>query len=153
LPEEYREWLSAAAMRHEVGSYVNRTGWHRHAYYIIAHSEILGYTSGQRRIIAAIARYLGTMVPAPGQPYLKTLIPADRKRIPKAVALLRLARALNQGRRGAVTTMRARIKDGRVILSLKTIQRIGADLEMWMLEKERGYFREAFGRELFAELS
>src|SRR6266852_2882707 len=44
LPPEYEEWLSAAAMLYEVGDYVNRNGRHRHAYYIIAHSEILGYT-------------------------------------------------------------------------------------------------------------
>jgi exopolyphosphatase / guanosine-5'-triphosphate,3'-diphosphate pyrophosphatase len=153
LPEDYREWLSAAAMLHEVGSYVNRTGWHRHAYYIIAHSEILGYTPQQRRIIAAIARYLGTMLPAPEQPYLKALPATERKQVPKAVALLRLARALNQGRSGAVRDVSARVKDGRVILELKAIRRIGADLELWMLEKERGYFRDLFGRELFAELT
>ncbi len=153
LPQSYREWLSAASMLHEVGSYVNRAGWHRHAYYIIANSEILGYTPQQRRIIAAIARYLGTMLPAPGHPYLKAIGPADRKLVPKAVALLRLARALNQGRRGSVTGVQARIKEGRVNMQLKSIQRIGADLELWMLEKERGYFRDVFGRELFAELS
>ncbi len=44
LPPEYREWLSAAAMLYEVGDYVNRNGHHRHTYYIIANSEILGYT-------------------------------------------------------------------------------------------------------------
>ena len=47
LPPEYEEWLSAAAMLYEVGDYVNRNGRHRHAYYIIAHSEILGYTPEQ----------------------------------------------------------------------------------------------------------
>jgi len=153
MPREYRQWLSAAAMLHEVGSYVNRAGWHRHAYYIIAHSEILGYTPEQRRIIAAIARYLGALLPAAGQPYLKPLAAADRKQVPKAVALLRLARALNQGRRGSVTGLSARIKDERVNLELKTIKRLGSDLELWMLAKERRYFFAVFGRELFAELS
>ena len=51
LPAEYREWLSAAAMLYEVGDYVNRNGHHRHTYYIIANSEILGYTPQQRQII------------------------------------------------------------------------------------------------------
>src|SRR5208337_4990963 len=59
LPAEYREWLSAAAMLYEVGDYVNRNGHHRHTYYIIANSEILGYTPQQRRIIGSIARYPG----------------------------------------------------------------------------------------------
>ena len=66
LPAEYREWLSAAAMLYEVGDYVNRNGHHRHTYYIIANSEILGYTPQQRRIIGSIARYLGKSRPTPG---------------------------------------------------------------------------------------
>ena len=65
LPPEYREWLSAAAMLYEVGDYVNRNGHHRHTYYIIANSEILGYTPQQRRIIGSIARYLGKSRPTP----------------------------------------------------------------------------------------
>ena len=67
LPPEFREWLSAAAMLYEVGDYLNRNGHHRHTYYIISNSEILGYTPQQRRIIAAIARYLGKSRPAIGR--------------------------------------------------------------------------------------
>ena len=78
----------------EVGDYVNRTGRHRHTYYIISHSEILGYTPQQRKIIAAIARYLGKSRPAPGDGPIKTLPPSDQKHIAKASLLLRLAWAL-----------------------------------------------------------
>ena len=103
LPPEYAEWLSAAAMLYEVGDYVNRNGRHRHAYYIIAHSEILGYTPEQRRIIAAIARYLGKSRPVPGDAAMKVLPPSDRECVRKASLLLRLARALESRtqRRGA----------------------------------------------------
>ncbi|HLB89062.1 MAG TPA: Ppx/GppA phosphatase family protein, partial [Terriglobales bacterium] len=87
LPPEYEEWLSAAAMLYEVGDYVNRNGRHRHAYYIIAHSEILGYTPQQRRIIAAIARYLGKSRPTPGDGPIKVLQPADRDYVRKASLL------------------------------------------------------------------
>lgn len=66
LPAEYREWLSAACMLYEVGDFVNRNGRHRHTYYIISNSEILGYTPQQRRVIAAIARYIGKSRPTPG---------------------------------------------------------------------------------------
>jgi exopolyphosphatase/guanosine-5'-triphosphate,3'-diphosphate pyrophosphatase len=153
LPAEYEEWLSAAAMLHEVGGYVNRAGRHRHTYYIIAHSEIFGYTQAQRRLIAAIARYLGKSRPAPGDRALKLLPVSDREPVRRAVVLLRLAAALDQGRRGVVKCVRARVKDSRVTLALKSRRRTGADLELWALAKERGYFREVFGRELAAALS
>ncbi len=63
LPPQYADWLEAAAMLHEVGAYINRSGRRRHTYYVIAHSEIFGYTPLQRRIIAAIARYVGKSLP------------------------------------------------------------------------------------------
>ena len=150
LPPEYEEWLSAAAMLYEVGDYVNRNGRHRHAYYIVAHSEILGYTPEQRRIIASIARYLGKSRPAPGDAALKVLPPSDRELLRKASLLLRLARALNLGRSGAVRGARVRLSRGEVKLTLQAKPRATVDLELWAVEKEKDYFREVFGRELSA---
>jgi exopolyphosphatase/guanosine-5'-triphosphate,3'-diphosphate pyrophosphatase len=153
LPPEYREWLSAAAMLYEVGDFVNRSGRHRHAYYIIANSEILGYTPQQRRIIAAIARYLGKSRPAPEAPAMKVLTPAEQEEVRKASLLLRLARALNLGRSGAVGKTLARLRDGMVRLDLVPRRGFGVDLELWAIEKDRSYFREVFGRELSAAAS
>jgi len=150
LPQEYAEWLSAAAMLYEVGDYVNRNGRHRHTYYIILHSEILGYTPEQRRIIAAIARYLGKSRPAPADGPMKVLSSIDQECVPKASLLLRLARALNLSRSGAITAVKVRPRDGEVRLTVLTKPRSTVDLEMWAVEKERDYFREIFGRELSA---
>jgi exopolyphosphatase/guanosine-5'-triphosphate,3'-diphosphate pyrophosphatase len=147
LPAEYEDWLGAAAMLNECGAFVNRTGWHRHAHYIIANSDILGYTPEERQVIGAVARYLGTALPSSGDKVVKALAPAEREHLPKAIAILRLARALNQGRRRAVKSVKARTQDGRVLLQARA-RRGGADLEMWALKKERAYFRAVFGREL-----
>jgi len=148
LPPDYREWLSAAAMLYEVGDYVNRNGRHRHAFYIISQSEILGYTPEQRRIIAAIARYLGKSRPTPGVGPMNTLLPADQEAAPKASLLLRLARALNLSRSGAVRNTKVSRKDGEVRLTIAAKPRASVDLELWAVEKERSYFRELFGLEL-----
>jgi exopolyphosphatase/guanosine-5'-triphosphate,3'-diphosphate pyrophosphatase len=145
LPPEYREWLPAAAMVCEVGDYINRSGRHRHTYYIISHSEILGYTPEQRRIIAAIARYLGKSRPAPGDPIIGGLLPPDQKQIAKASLLLRLAWALNLGRSGALKTVRVRIHEAAVELILVPKRPMSVDLELWAVERERAYFREVFG--------
>lgn len=147
LPPDYAEWLSAAAMLYEVGDYVNRNGRHRHSCYIISHSEILGYTPQQRRIIGAIARYLGKTRPSAADAPIKGLAPADQQRVTKASLLLRLARALNLGRSGAVRTTRVRVHE-KVSLRLVPKPKASVDLELWAVEKERAYFREVFGREL-----
>jgi exopolyphosphatase/guanosine-5'-triphosphate,3'-diphosphate pyrophosphatase len=145
LPPEYKEWIATAAMLCEVGDYVNHTGRHRHSYYIILHSEILGYTLQQRKVIAAIARYLGKSRPAPGDAPIKALPPPDQKHIAKASLLLRLAWALNLGRSGALKNVRVRIQESSVHLVLAPKPPMSVDLELWAVEKERAYFREVFG--------
>ena len=150
LSPDYREWLSAAAMLYEVGDYVNRNGRHRHTYYIISFSEILGYTPEQRRIIAAVARYLGKSRPSPDDAPMEALPPAERESVRKASLLLRLARALNLGRGGAVHSTRVRIEKNKINLLMTPKPRASIDLELWAVEKEKDYFREVFGRELSA---
>jgi exopolyphosphatase / guanosine-5'-triphosphate,3'-diphosphate pyrophosphatase len=67
--------------------------------------------------------------------------------------LLRLARALNLGRGGAVQTTKIRAREGEVTLTLVPKPRASVDLELWAVAKEKGYFREVFGRELAAAAS
>src|SRR6202045_4144803 len=142
LAPEFREWLSAAAMLYEVGDYVNRNGHHRHTYYIISNSEILGYTPQQRRIIAAIARYLGKSRPALEDTPMKSIDPPERAGVQKAILLLRLARALNLGRSHAVQKVRVTQHGPEIRLTLVPRRRMGVDLELWAIEKDAPYFRE-----------
>jgi len=130
-----------------VGSFINRTGRHRHTYYVISNSEIFGYTVQQRRIIAAIARFVGSSRPTPQSRQIRVLAPQDRPLIPRAIVLLRMARALEQGRRGAVRSVKTRVEADRVLLAVDE-KSTGAELEIWALRKERAYFREVFGRDL-----
>jgi exopolyphosphatase / guanosine-5'-triphosphate,3'-diphosphate pyrophosphatase len=153
LPPEYREWLSAAAMLYEVGDYVNRNGHHRHTHYILSNSEILGYTPQQRRLIAAIARYLGKSRPTAEDGPMKVVDAADRGDLQKAILLLRLARALNLGRSRAVQKVRIGLRSAEVKLTLVPRRRMGVDLELWAIEKDCSYFREVFGRELSTAVS
>jgi exopolyphosphatase/guanosine-5'-triphosphate,3'-diphosphate pyrophosphatase len=148
LPAEYREWLSAAAMLYEVGDYVNRNGHHRHTYYIIANSEILGYTPQQRRIIGSIARYLGKSRPTPGDGPMNALSPEEQESVKKASVLLRMARAVNIGRSQSVARVGVSARNGRVSMKLAARGNASVDLEVWAIEKDSAYFREVFGREL-----
>jgi exopolyphosphatase/guanosine-5'-triphosphate,3'-diphosphate pyrophosphatase len=148
LPLEYREWLSAAAMLYEVGDYVNRNGHHRHTYYIIANSEILGYTPQQRRIIGSVARYLGKSRPTPGDGQMNLLTPEEQENVTKASILLRIARALNMGRVQSVERFSVSARRGTVTMKLVPRGKASVDLEVWAIEKDRSYFREVFGREL-----
>jgi exopolyphosphatase/guanosine-5'-triphosphate,3'-diphosphate pyrophosphatase len=153
LPAEYRELLGASAMLYEVGDYVNRNGRHRHTHYILANSEMAGYTPEQRDVIATIARYMGKTQPLPADVLMKSHLPAEQERVRKAVCLLRLARALNLGRSDSVRSVRVYARGADVKLTLVPKRGMGADLELWAIEKEQLYFRELFGRTLSAAVA
>jgi exopolyphosphatase/guanosine-5'-triphosphate,3'-diphosphate pyrophosphatase len=153
LDKEFREWIGAAAMLYEVGAYVNPVGRHRHAYYIVSHSELFGFTPLQRQIIATIARFQGNSKPQLRDRLIKVLPAPIRSDVIKATALLRVARALNQGRRSAVQSVRAAAYDGQINISVKARRRASVDLELWAGAKEVAYFREVFGRELNLRLA
>lgn len=152
LPPEYEVWLAAAALLRDTGKFINHQGHHRHTQYIISSSEMYGFTQMQRTIVSAIARYLGKSRPQPGDRALRNIPAEEHKRVQRAVLLLRLAVALNQDRASDVLRFAARVYPKRVYLEMKP-GRTGAELELWSLRKEADYFREVFGRELFATLA
>lgn len=152
LPAEYRLWLAAAAMMHEVGKFMNHQGHHRHTQYIIANSEVFGFSPVQRAVVAAIARYLGKSRPEPMDRILRTLPVEEHGHVIRAVIVLRMAVALSQDRANAAIKVRTRLYPKRVLVELLP-GRGGAELESWSLRKEAPYFREIFRRELFVEVA
>jgi exopolyphosphatase / guanosine-5'-triphosphate,3'-diphosphate pyrophosphatase len=152
LPPEYESWLAAAAMLRDTGKFINHQGHHRHTQYIISSSEIYGYTQLQRTLVSAIARYLGKSRPQPGDRALRNIPAEEHKNVQRAVVILRLAVALNQDRASDVVRVAVRIYPKRIFLELRA-GRTGAELELWSLRKEAGYFREVFGRELFVAVA
>jgi exopolyphosphatase/guanosine-5'-triphosphate,3'-diphosphate pyrophosphatase len=151
LPADYQIWLEAAAMLRDIGKFMNYQGHHRHAQYIIANSEIFGFTANQRIITSAIARYIGKSRPEPEGRTMRQVLPEDYENVKRAVVLLRLAVALNQDRASDVLRVRVRTYPKRILLELSP-GRTGAELELWSLRKEADYFREVFRRELFVTL-
>jgi exopolyphosphatase/guanosine-5'-triphosphate,3'-diphosphate pyrophosphatase len=152
LPEEYRLWLEAAAMMHDLGKFMNHQGHYRHTQYIIANSEIFGFSPEQRAIVSAIARYLGKTRPDAMDRVMRAIPLEEHGHVVQAVVLLRLAVALNQDRASATVKMRPHVYPKRVLLELVP-GRGGAELEAWSLKKEAAYFREVFRRELFVEVA
>jgi len=152
LPPEYENWLAAAAVLQDTGKFINHQGHHRHTQYIVSSSEMFGYTPVQRTIVSAIARYLGKSRPQPSDRAMRNIPAEEHKNVVRAVALLRLAVALNQDRASDVLRVSAKVYPKRIYLEIKP-GRTGAELELWSLRKEAGYFREVFGRELFPTLA
>ena len=151
LPAQYREWLAAAAMMHDVGKFMSHQGHHRHTQYIIENSEIFGFSPSERIIISAIARYLGKSRPDPMERPLRAISVEEQSNVIRAIVLLRLAVALNQNQATSPLQVTARVYPKRVLLEVHAVQG-SAELERWSLNKEVSYFREVFKRDLAVEL-
>lgn len=151
LSADYKVWLQAAAMMHSVGKFMNYQGHHRHTQYIIANSELYGFTPEQRLIVSAIARYLGKSRPMPADRVLRFIPVEQHTSVRQAAVLLRMAVALHQDQSSSVPRFRTRATTKRVSITLLP-GRKGADLELWALRKEADYFREVFARDLFVSL-
>jgi exopolyphosphatase/guanosine-5'-triphosphate,3'-diphosphate pyrophosphatase len=151
LSPDYKLWLQAAAMMHSVGKFMNYQGHHRHTQYIIANSELYGFTPEQRLIVSAVARYLGKSRPAPGDRVLRYIQVEQHVSVKRAAMLLRMAVALHQNQSTAAVRFRTRVTPRKVTITLIP-GRKGADLELWALRKEADYFREIFARDLLVSL-
>ena len=151
LPSEYRSWLAAAAMMRDVGKFMNHQGHHRHTQYIIANSEIFGFSPTQRVLVAAISRYLGKSRPEPMDRTMRAVPVEEHSNVKRAVVLLRLAQALHGERSNAALRVKTLVFPKRVVLQLQAT-RGGAELEVWSARKEAAYFREVLRRELFVDV-
>ena len=152
LPQEYRLWLQSAAMMQDVGKYMNHQGHHRHTQYIIANSEIFGFSPEQRAIVSAVARYMGKSRPDPLDRVMRVIPIEEHAHVVASVVMLRLAEALNQDRASAVVQMQIHVYPKRVVIEIVP-GRGGAELEAWSLKKEAAYFREVFRRDLTVEVA
>jgi exopolyphosphatase/guanosine-5'-triphosphate,3'-diphosphate pyrophosphatase len=151
LPPEYRMWLQAAAMMQDVGKFMNHQGHHRHTQYIIANSEIFGFSPEQRAIVSAISRYMGKTRPDSMDRVMRAVPAEEHTHVLRGVVLLRLSLALNQDRASAVVGLKISVYPKRVVLDIVP-GRGGAALEAWALKKEAAYFFEVFRRGLFVDV-
>jgi exopolyphosphatase/guanosine-5'-triphosphate,3'-diphosphate pyrophosphatase len=141
-----RRVLVAAAVLHDVGTFIAYRRHHKHSYYIIAESELPGFSPAEIQLVANVARYHRKNVPSPHhEPYMK-LSDKNRERVNRLAGILRIADALDREHR-------QNIQDVRVTLDGKTLylEMNGTGdllLERWALQQKAGLFEKHFGWEV-----
>lgn len=119
LGERHRMLLEVAAILHEVGTFVSSRAHHKHSYYLVAHSEILGLTQDELLTVANIARYHRRSRPKPSHPDY-TALPRERRMIVnRLAAILRVAEAMDVSRTQQIDDFQCRIDNNGLIISVK----------------------------------
>ncbi len=93
--EDENQWLNWAATLHETGLAIAHSSHHQHAAYILAHSDIPGFTQQEQRILATLVRSHRRKFPAKS---FKELPKQWQRHAKELAILLRLACILNRSR-------------------------------------------------------
>jgi exopolyphosphatase/guanosine-5'-triphosphate,3'-diphosphate pyrophosphatase len=142
LPPGLGKLLEAAAYLHDVGHYVSDTAHHKHSYYLVAHSDLPGFTDTERQIIALLCRYHRRAMPVSSHSPFQTLDPASRRAILLLTPLLRIADSLDRSHEQRVSDLQVQLRNASVAIALEAGQ--DTDLEMWAAERVADSFRETY---------
>ena len=109
-----RRLLLAAAVLHDIGDFVSLKGHHKHSLYLISRSELSGFSPREMFLVANIARYHRKSAPSLGHPEFALLSSADRERVRRLAAILRIADALDEEHREKIQRVEVRHREGRI---------------------------------------
>jgi len=139
-----RELLGYGLLSHDIGSFLSHSGHEKHAYYLVRHSELLGFDDLEIAIIANIALY---------HPNMASLPTAARKLVRTLAAIVRVAEGLDRSHLGLVESAQLRVesKPRRASLSLEC--KSECDLEIWGVQQSRSLFEAVFGLPLSITLN
>jgi len=146
LPPASGRLLEAAAYLLDVGHFVGSTGHHKHSYYVVANSDLAGFTERERLFVASLCRYHRKSLPSPVHNAYQSLAPEERRMLLSMIPLLRLADNLDRGHEQRVSGVECRLRDGEVTIEVRAHGDI--DLEQWGAERAGEAFRQVYNREI-----
>jgi exopolyphosphatase/guanosine-5'-triphosphate,3'-diphosphate pyrophosphatase len=144
LPPDAGKLLEAAAYLHDVGHYVSDTRHHKHSYYLVANSDMPGFTERERELIANLCRYHRKSPPVAPHTNYQTLTAEEKRSVLLLFPLLRIADALDRSHDQRVEEVACTVRNGQVLLQLGSNQDI--DLEQWAAERAGETFRQIYDR-------
>jgi exopolyphosphatase / guanosine-5'-triphosphate,3'-diphosphate pyrophosphatase len=141
---EERELLWASAILHNCGHHVSHSSHHKHSYYLIRNSELLGYAEIEIEAIANLARYHRKSSPKKRHDNYRNLTSKRYRRIVEQLSpLLRLAVALDRRQIGAIASVELKpiLERQEVRLVLKaTNPNDDCSLERWSIDYKKSSF-------------
>jgi exopolyphosphatase/guanosine-5'-triphosphate,3'-diphosphate pyrophosphatase len=144
LDSHARLLLEAAAILHDIGNYISTVRHDRHGQYIIANSEIFGFSRNDIKSIAFIVRFHHRLSPKVFPSGFSSLRREERIRVLKIAALLRLADGLDGGHTQKIPSLRLEKRDEEILLHADyeggpRVERTHSRLKNELFEEVFGY--------------
>ena len=142
LPAGGRDILRAAALLHDIGYLINHEEHHKHAYHLIMHGDLRGFSSREIELIANVARYHRRAAPKKAHANFARLDRGERRLVRRLSGVLRVADGLDRAHGQAVQGVRCRVGDGWVRMLVRATRDPAIELED--ATRKAGLFERAF---------
>ncbi|MDR9418326.1 HD domain-containing protein [Gracilimonas sp.] len=149
LSDNDRELLEYAAYLHDIGYYISHSKHHKHALYIIRHSDLKGFKEDEIEIIANVARYHRRSTPKKRHGEYWKMSPDIRKRIKKLSGILRVADGLDRSHYQNVKDLQIHSGEDEIKIYIRTEGE--PYLEIWGAERKSELFKQVTGKKLKIE--
>ncbi|MDQ2776465.1 MAG: Ppx/GppA family phosphatase [Acidobacteriota bacterium] len=143
LPPEAGKLLESAGYLHDIGHFVSNTGHHKHSAYLIANSDMPGFTDKERLTLAALCRFHRKSLPQPRHTHFQALDMESKRLVSCLAPLLRMADSLDRGHAQRVTDISGGVKDGAAAIQVLALEEAG--LEVFTANEAGKSFRDIFG--------
>ena len=146
--EYEKELLGAAAILHDIGSLVTHNDHHKHSYYLIRHSGLLGFNDEEVELIANIARYHRQSNPKDSHSNFQNLPREHKKLVKELSSILRIAEGLDKGHKCAIKDIDVSPNLAKKRLKCKLVSNIKSydcALEIWSAVGKSKEFKKEFG--------
>jgi exopolyphosphatase/guanosine-5'-triphosphate,3'-diphosphate pyrophosphatase len=144
LPHACGKLLEAAAYLIDIGHYISSISHHKHSYYVVSNSDMAGFTTRERFLIAALCRYHRKAMPNAEHGVYQALSAEERHVLMFLIPILRLADNFDRSRTQTVDGVDCRMRDGEVVLQVRA--RGDIDLEQWGAERAGEVFQQVYER-------
>ena len=121
LTRHHRTLMLAAALLHDIGYHIAHESHHKHALYLIANSELTGFSEPERAVIANIARYHRGQLPKSRHPEFAALNTADKETVNRFGGIVRLADAFDRSHDNRVYDLTGQLEEGALSLQLHSM--------------------------------
>jgi exopolyphosphatase/guanosine-5'-triphosphate,3'-diphosphate pyrophosphatase len=146
LPAAAGKLLEAAGYLHDIGHFVSNTGHHKHSAYLVANSDMPGFTDKERVTIAALCRFHRKSMPQARHADYQALEADARRQVLMLAPLLRIADSLDRAHEQKVKEVTSAIRDGNLNVLIHADDDI--DLELWSANEAAKTFRDVYGKPL-----
>ncbi len=142
LPPAGGDLLRAAALLHDIGYLINHERHHKHAYHLIMHGDLRGFSAREIELIANVARYHRRAFPKKSHPNFARLDRGERRLVRRLAGILRVADGLDRTHGQVVTGVRCRSGEGWLRMRVNAARDPGIELED--AKRKAALFERAF---------